>query len=91
MRPFSKRDTMRFLDACWPGGYELVDFAGAQFYPFPRVIARPLAALWPTAAFSIFFLLRKTREYGGEFVAYPKRAQLETNFYCGAPGDLSAR
>lgn len=83
VRPFSKRDTMRFLDACWPGGYELTAFAGSQFYPFPRFIARPLASLWPTAAFSIFFLLGKTRAYGREFLDYPKAAELETNFFTG--------
>lgn len=83
VRPFSKGDTLRFLEACWPGGYELVGFAGAQFYPFPRFVARPLAALWPTAAFSIFFLLHKTRAYGGEFARYPAAAELETNFFTG--------
>jgi len=83
VRPFSKRDTLRFLEACFPGGYSLSRFAGAQFYPFPSRLAQVLAAMLPTAAFSIFFLLRKNRRYGCEFATYPSRAKLETNFWTG--------
>ena len=32
VRPFSKGDTLAFLNACFPGGYRLVQFRGAQFY-----------------------------------------------------------
>lgn len=83
LRPFSRRDTLDFLEACFPGGYSLRAFRGAQFYPFPRGTARLLARLFPEMAFSIFFLLRKEREYGGEFAGYPALARLETNFYAG--------
>jgi SAM-dependent methyltransferase len=83
VRPFSKNDTLAFLNACFPGGYELADFRGAQFYPFPRAVARLLATALPTFAFTIFFLLRKTKEYSGEFAAYPARAKMETNFWTG--------
>ncbi len=83
VRPFSKADTLAFLSACFPGGYELDQFRGAQFYPFPRGVARVLANAFPTFAFTIFFLIRKTREYNGEFATYPARAQLETNFWTG--------
>lgn len=86
VRPFSKKDTLVFLDACFPGGYSLAGFAGSQFYPFPRGLARMLSGLFPTAAFSIFFLIRKECAYGNEFVAYPVKASLETNFWLGAPG-----
>lgn len=85
VRPFSKRDTMKFLEVCFPGGYQLAGFAGAQFYPFPRPAARLLAGLFPTAAFSIFFLIRKERAYSDEFLTYPVRAALETNFWLGSP------
>jgi SAM-dependent methyltransferase len=84
VRPFSKRDTLKFLEACFPGGYQLVSFAGAQFYPFPPAIARALARMFPTAAFSIFFLLRKLRPYADEFATYPSRARFETNFWSGS-------
>jgi SAM-dependent methyltransferase len=83
VRPFSKRDTLAFLSACFPGGYELVEFRGAQFYPFPARLSRFLANALPTFAFTIFFMLRKTAEYHGEFATYPARAQLETNFWAG--------
>ncbi len=83
VRPFSKGDTLRFLETCFPGGYHLEQFAGAQFYPFPRRVARFLAGLFPTGSFSIFFLLRKQRPYNDEFAMYPSRAGLETNFWTG--------
>jgi hypothetical protein len=85
VRPFSRRDTMRFLSECFPG-CSVEAFAGSQFYPFPRPIARLLARIFPTMAFSIFFLIRKDATYNGEFAAYPARARLETNFWCGPEG-----
>jgi len=83
VRPFSKHDTIIFLNACFPNGYEVAKFRGAQFYPFPRPIARVLANTFPTFAFTIFFLIRKTREYRDEFATYPARASFETNFWDG--------
>jgi SAM-dependent methyltransferase len=84
VRPFSKRDTLAFLNACFPGGYELVKFRGSQFYPPPPGrLVRILADAFPTLAFSIFFLIRKTKPYRSEFATYPARAQLETNFWTG--------
>jgi SAM-dependent methyltransferase len=83
VRPFSKDDTLAFLDACFPGGYELAKFRGAQFYPFPGGLSRLLANAFPTFAFTIFFLIRKVAAYHGEFATYPARAQLETNFWTG--------
>jgi SAM-dependent methyltransferase len=83
VRPFSRRDTLKFLEACFPGGYSLVDFAGSQFYPFPSALARLLSRVLPGASFSIFFLLRKNCSYGEQFANYPARAHLETNFWTG--------
>jgi SAM-dependent methyltransferase len=83
VRPFSKADAMLFLNACFPGGYRMIAFEGSQFYPFPPRLARLLAKIFPTAAFSIFFMLQKTAEYSDEFATYPARAQLETNFWTG--------
>ncbi|MGI8959618.1 MAG: class I SAM-dependent methyltransferase [Bryobacteraceae bacterium] len=83
VRPFSKADTVRFLDACFPDGYRLEKFGGSQFYPFPPKIARLMTNIFPTGAFSIFFLLRKCREYKDEFASYPSRAKLATNFWTG--------
>jgi SAM-dependent methyltransferase len=83
VRPFSKDDTLAFLNACFPGGYALEAFRGSQFYPFPTRLSRILAHYFPTSAFTIFFLIRKTRDYHGEFLTYPARASLETNFWTG--------
>jgi SAM-dependent methyltransferase len=83
VRPFSKADTLAFLNACIGDGYELTEFRGAQFYPFPARLSRLLAGAFPTYAFTIFFLIRKTGEYRDQFVTYPARAGLETNFWSG--------
>jgi SAM-dependent methyltransferase len=83
VRPFSKGDTLAFLNACFPGGYELAEFRGAQFYPFPARLSRLLASAFPTFAFTIFFMIREVAEYHSEFATYPARAQLETNFWTG--------
>ena len=83
VRPFSKPDTLKFVDVCFPGGYELVAFRGSQFYPLPRSASRLMCALLPAAAAFIFFLFRKRREYQREFLEHPVRARLETNFFLG--------
>ncbi len=83
VRPFSREDTMAFLNACFPAGYDLEAFKGSQFYPFPKGISRPLANVFPTMAFSIFFMIKKVRPYQNEFATYPGMAQLETNFWTG--------
>src|ERR1700675_5008825 len=84
VRPFSKGDTLAFLNACFPSGYKLEEFRGAQFYPFPARLSRLLAKVFPTFAFTIFFMIRKIAEYHDEFAPYPTRAQLETNFLTGS-------
>ncbi len=83
VRVFSRRDTERFFDVCWPGGYEVGAFGGSQFYPFPVRVARPLATLFPAAAVCIFWLLTKKQPYDGEFLRHPVEAQLDTPFYLG--------
>lgn len=57
--PFSKRDTIAFLDAFFPEGFKLVDFRGAPFYPFPGKLAQVLASTFPTFALTISFLTQK--------------------------------
>lgn len=83
VRPFSKRDTVKFLDVCSPGTFEVAAFGGSQFYPFPRAAARTLSRIFPTLAFSIFFSIKKVGPYSGGFLQFPAKAQLETNFYVG--------
>jgi SAM-dependent methyltransferase len=83
VRVFSKQDTFLFYREV-AGSFGAVEgFYGSQFYPFPRIIARPLASLFPAWAFSIFFLIRKTKPYDGQFMRWLSAAGLETNFYAG--------
>jgi SAM-dependent methyltransferase len=84
VRGFAHNEIVSFFNTVWPGGFELVEKRGAQFYPFPKFLSRPLCALFPSLAFADFYLFKKAQEYGGEFLAYPKAAQLETNFFVGA-------
>ena len=81
VRGYTKPDLMQFIKI-W-GGFELVDFQGSNFYPFPPIIAKPLARIFPRAAWSIFLLLKKTKEYSDEFIKWPIEKLLETNFYLG--------
>ena len=83
IRGYTKRDLIKFLESCFPGGYKLKEFGGSNFYPFPPVIARPLAWLLPNMAWGIFFMFEKQREYKDEFLAFPIKERLETNFYVG--------
>jgi len=83
VRPFSKRDTLKFMQYCFPKGYTLEKFAGGQFYPFPPKLARLCCQLIPSMAFSIFFLFKKVKPYISEFIDYPGKCSLETPFYTG--------
>lgn len=83
VRGFTRRDLIQFVDSGFPSGYRLVAFGGGNFYPFPAPLARPLARLFPTFAWGIFLLLRKTGSYDGQFLDFPVRNQLETNFFLG--------
>src|SRR5574337_450901 len=84
IRGYTRGDLAMFLESCFPGGFELVKFGGSNFYPFPPVLARPLARMFPSLAWGIFFLFEKKRDYAGEFLLYPVREKLETNFYLGS-------
>jgi len=81
VRGFTKSDLIKFI-RIW-GGYRLVQSRGSNFYPFPPIIATPLAHLFPNMAWGIFFLLKKEKEYKGEFIEWPRNKNLETNFFTG--------
>lgn len=84
VRGFTKNDILHFVNACFPGGYRLTGFGGSNFYPFPPVLAKPLAKLFPTLAWGIFLMLEKQRPYEREFLNFPLHNRLETNFFLGA-------
>jgi SAM-dependent methyltransferase len=81
LRGYTRHDILRMFEMIFPGGYQLEDFRGANFYPLPPVAAKPLAKLLPNGAWSIFFLLKKKKAYTDEFLLHPVLKQLETNFY----------
>jgi SAM-dependent methyltransferase len=83
VRGYTRHDVLRFLDTVFPGGFALRGFGGSNFYPLPPLLARPMARLLPNGAWGIFFLFEKRRRYAGEFVEYPVKEGLETNFYLG--------
>ena len=71
------------LATVYPQGYVLRNFGGSNFYPFPPTLARPLATALPGMAWGIFLRLEKQRPYSREFLEFPIRADLETNFFVG--------
>jgi len=85
VRGFTRGDMVGLLNSCFPGGYRLIDFRGSNFYPFPAIVARPLARAFPTLAWGIFFLFEKTRHYDRECIDAVVRSEFETPFYLG-PG-----
>ncbi|MFH1679017.1 MAG: methyltransferase domain-containing protein [Candidatus Eisenbacteria bacterium] len=86
VRGFAPREIPRFLSVCFPGGLRLESFRGAQFYPFPKPIARVLARLFPSLAHVSFYLLKKVSPYSGEFLRHPAEARLETPFVLSESG-----
>ena len=83
VRGFTKPDLLDFIETCFPHGYDLRGFGGSNFYPFPPAVARPLARLFPTMAWGMFFMLEKRGEYTDEFIRYPTTHPLETNYFLG--------
>jgi SAM-dependent methyltransferase len=84
LRGFTKGDIINFVESCYNGGYKLKAFGGSNFYPFPPMLAKPLANIFPTMAWGIFFMFEKQREYKKQFIEFPILNHLETNFYLGA-------
>lgn len=83
IRGYTKRDLLEFFELCWPGGVELLEFKGSNFYPFPPFLARPLSRIFPNLSWGIFLRFKKIKNYNNEFLNYLDKAKLETNFYRG--------
>ena len=78
---------MATIDKPFPGGFRLVDAAGANFYPLPGALARPAARAWPGAAWAFFGRFEKALPYDGSYLRWPVEQQLETSFYLGPGGE----
>ena len=83
VRGFSKKDMILFYREIAGSFLTIEQFYGSQFYPLSKTIARPMAKAFPSLAFSIFFLIKKTGNYQGEFIRWLSENPLETNFYVG--------
>ncbi len=83
VRGFTRSDLLHFVDTCFPGGYQLQDAGGANFYPLPRILARPAARLFPNLAWGLFVHLKKVQPYAQQFLDYPEAQALETPFFLG--------
>jgi ubiquinone/menaquinone biosynthesis C-methylase UbiE len=91
LRGYTRHDILRSFQMIFPDGYELKGFRGANFYPLPGFLARPMAKLLPNGAWGIFLLLEKRRAYKDEFLMHPVEQKLETNFYLGDVRDRIAQ
>ena len=83
IRGYTKKDLLNLIQTGFPGGYSLERFGGSNFYPFPSNIAKLFAALLPNMAWGIFLLIKKQKQYNGEYINFPAIHQLETNFFLG--------
>lgn len=84
VRGFTKTDFNKFLEKTFPTGFSLKGFRGSNFYPFPPILAKPLARIFPNFAWGITMLYQKNSRYTNEYLQYPVKHDLETNFYLGS-------
>jgi hypothetical protein len=85
VRGYTKSDLVETINKPFPGGFALRDVAGANFYPLPGALAKPLARLWPGGAWGLFARFEKASAYTGSYLRWPPEQSLETNFYVGRP------
>jgi SAM-dependent methyltransferase len=80
VRGFTAPAFRRLVEA--DGYFRTLEIRGANFYPFPPALARPLSRLLPTLAVTLFFRLRRT-EKPGSFVQVLDSRFYETAYYKG--------
>ena len=83
LRGYTKSDMKKFVTDVSGNIYTLEHFDGSNFYPFPPTIAKPLARLFPTMAVTNFYSFRKIKKGNSNYLTFPRKKQLETNFYLG--------
>ena len=83
VRGFTTQDLRDLVEIPWAGGMRLASCRGANFYPFPPTLARPLAKIWPSAAWAVFLRFEKSRPYDGEYLSWLIDQQFETSFRSG--------
>jgi SAM-dependent methyltransferase len=80
VRGFTRHDFTKLINRAWNSGYEMLEFGGSNFYPFPSFIARPASSILPRLSVSIFFLFKKVETYIDAFIRFP---HFQTNFFIG--------
>ena len=80
VRGFTMPDLRDLVEIPWVGGMRLASSRGANFYPFPPTLARPLAKAWPSAAWAVFLRFEKLRSYDGEYLTWLRDQQFQTSF-----------
>lgn len=80
VRGFTRGGFARFARA--GGFFSVRAVRGANFYPFPPLLARPLARALPTFAVSLFFLCVRTEKEGSFLQVLDERA-FETPYFRG--------
>jgi len=83
VRGFTKADLVETIGKPFPGGLVLRYLAGANFYPLPGPLARPVARVWPGGAWGLFARFEKERPYEGSYLRWPLEQTLETVFFLG--------
>jgi SAM-dependent methyltransferase len=83
VRGYTLHDFRKLLESGHPQSWELVAKGGSNFYPFPHLIARPLANLIPSMAWGLFMHWKKINDYQDGYLKFPSEKRLETNFYLG--------
>jgi SAM-dependent methyltransferase len=72
-----------FRDFLQEGGFfRVAEVKGSNFYPFPEIMARPLARLFPGLAVSLFFRCLRTQR-PGRFIEVLDARFFETPFFKG--------
>ena len=81
VRGYTKGGMIDFMNI-FPG-YRLSDFSGSNFYPFSPFLAMPLSRILPTFSVSLFFRFTKVSEYNNQYIKYPIKEKLATNYFTG--------
>lgn len=81
VRGFTFRELSELLER--EGFFKLLDWRGSHVYPFPFLIAKTIAVLFPGLSSSIFLLLKKRRA-GGRFLDILEKEKFETNYFGGS-------
>lgn len=81
VRTFTLSDLKAFAEA--NHFFEFVERKGSNFYPFPPLISKVLAKVFPSLAWGLFVKFKRTNKKGS-FLIYLQDNLLETPFY-GSP------